>query len=449
MLKGVDSYPPAGAAGQHALDRIEGLGAKIVRIPIDWEDVAPVNPPPGFNPSEPYEAAYRWTNVDRLISAVAARGLTPVIDIVRPPGWAESPANAGWTSPDPHQLALFAYAFAIRFDGFNGLPWVRYWEVWNEPNASLFLQPQRSGKTFTSVSTYRTMVNAFAEAVHRVRPDNVVIGGELFPNKVAQAKLTAIAPLEFTRRLFCLSRGAVPHRVCNTRVNVDVWSVHPYTSGGPSTLPADRDNVWIDNLGALTTLTQAAQRLKTLVSSQPAQTWVTEFSWDTNPPDPLGVPLGIQQRWVAEALYRAWHAGISTFVWFGLYDAPLGSSPFQGGLLFACADGSACDTPKPAAAAFRFPFVAYKLRGHSALVWGMTPPGSSPTVEVEWRYHGVWQRLASIHSDGSGAFEGRVHLPKAMSPANGVMRATPQGGEPSPAFSLHHPRDIPATPFGS
>jgi hypothetical protein len=232
-------------------------------------------------------------------------------------------------------------------------------------------------------------------------------------------------------------------------VNVDVWSVHPYTSGGPSTLPANPDNVWIDNLGALTRLTQAAQRLKTLVSSNPVQTWVTEFSWDTNPPDPRGVPLGVDQRWVAEALYRAWRAGISVFTWFSLYDEPLGSSPFQAGLFFACADGSDCDTPKPAAAAFRFPFVAFKLRRGSALVWGLAPPGSNPLVQVEWLYHGVWRGLAWMRSDGSGAFVGRLRLPTAIGPANGVLRATAQGGQSSPPFSLRHPPDIPATPFGS
>ncbi len=109
-------------------------------------------------------------------------------------------------------------------------------------------------------------------------------------------------------------------------MHVDAVSVHPYTSGGPSTPPANPDNVWIYNLGALTSLVQAAQRLGTLVSAHPVQTWVTEFGWDTNPPDPKGVPAQLEQRWVAETLYRSWHGGISVFNWYSLRDTPTASS---------------------------------------------------------------------------------------------------------------------------
>src|SRR6202023_4065510 len=103
-------------------------------------------------------------------------------------------------------------------------------------------------------------------------------------------------------RLFCLFTGAKPRRVCQTTVNVDVWSVHPYTSGGPSTQPANPDNVWIANLKSLTALVHAAQRVGTLVSMSPAQMWVNEFGWNSNPPDHGGAPVGLEQRWVAETL---------------------------------------------------------------------------------------------------------------------------------------------------
>ena len=36
--------------------------------------------------------------------------------------------------------------------------------------------------------------------------------------------------------------------------------------------------------------------------------WVTEFAWDTRPPDPnpLAAPIDLQARWTSEALYRSW-----------------------------------------------------------------------------------------------------------------------------------------------
>jgi len=53
---------------------------------------------------------------------------------------------------------------------------------------------------------------------------------------------------------------------------------------------------------------------------------VTEFSWDTTPPDPKGVPVQLEARWVPQALYQAWKSGVSFFNWGGLRDQPMVSS---------------------------------------------------------------------------------------------------------------------------
>ena len=60
--------------------------------------------------------------------------------------------------------------------------------------------------------------------------------------------------------------------------------------------------------------------------------WVTEFAWDSNPPDPGGVPLALEGRWVADALHRVWAAGVSLVTWFSLRDQPLRTSAYQSGL---------------------------------------------------------------------------------------------------------------------
>jgi hypothetical protein len=446
----ISMYPPDGAEGVTALEHVHGTGARLVRLAVSWRQAAPASPPPGFDPANPNDPAYNWSEFDRLVRGAVASGLEPMIDIMRPPSWAQAPLGAGVERPDPAQLGLFAHVAASRYDGSRpGLPWVRYWEVWNEPNVSFFLQPQIQSGRIVSVDTYRTMVNDFAAGVHRARRDNLVIGGELFPNGVNRPGITAIAPLDFTRRLFCLSAGARPRRVCNTRVAVDVWSVHPYTSGGPSTRPANPDNIWIANLQSLTNLVRAAQRLSTLTSTRPAQTWVTEFSWDSNPPDPQGVPLRLEQRWVAETLYRSWQAGINVFTWFGLWDQPLGLSLFQSGLYFACSGGIYCDTPKPAAAAFRFPFVAYPSPKRRVLLWGRTPEGVVGSVSIQWRQGRHWRALATLATDPDGIFSARLTLPREASPTQVLLRAVDLGVGASPSFSLHRPPDIPVTPFGS
>ncbi|HEY5286969.1 MAG TPA: hypothetical protein VIJ50_07685 [Solirubrobacteraceae bacterium] len=446
----ISMYPPAGAEGTAALLRVRDTGAQLVRIQVSWSTAAPVDPPPGFDAANPNDPSYNWSELDRLVQSAVGARLEPIIDITTPPAWAQEPVGGGVQRPSATQLGMFAHAAASRFNGSNpALPTVRYWEAWNEPNVSLFLEPQIQNGTPVSVSTYRTMVNDFAAGVHGARAGDVVIGGSLFPNAINRPGITAIAPLEFTRRLFCISAGSRPRRTCNTRVAVDVWSVHPYTSGGPATRPANPNNIWIANLRSFTNVVQAAQRLGSLTSRHRAQTWVTEFSWDSNPPNPGGVPVVLERRWVAETLYRSWQAGINIFTWFTLRDEPMGSSPFQSGLYFACAGGIYCDTPKPAAAAFRFPLVAYPAAKRSVYVWGRTPAGVPGSVRVQWLQGRTWRTFATLRSDGDGTFSAQLPLPRQASPGSALLRALEPGVGVSPSFSLHRPPEIAATPFGA
>ncbi|HEX5307734.1 MAG TPA: hypothetical protein VFW38_01490 [Solirubrobacteraceae bacterium] len=445
----VDTTPAGGSYEQFVLSHVQASGAQLIKLDVNWNEIAPAVRPAGFDPSNPDSPGYRWTYLDKETADAVARGLTPFFELYGSPGWGESPAGSGEERPDPAQLAQFAQAVATRFDGsHDGLPWVRYYEVWNEPNVSFFLQPQMDGANVASVAFYRTMINDVAASVHGVRPDNMVIAGALFPNGLRRGNVVGIAALDFTRMLLCMSSGARPHRVCDTTVNADVWSVHPYTTGGPSTRSVNSDNVWIYNLGSLTSLIRAAQQAGTLVSAQPVQTWVTEFSWDSNPPASLGVPLRLQQRWVAEALYRAWRGGVSVFTWYALRDEPLAVTPEQAGLYFNCPQGIGCDSPKPMQRSFRFPFVAYKSGKRIALLWGRTPYGVPGTVQIQWRQGGRWRPLTTLRTDSDGIFTATRRLPSGLSSKSGVLRAL-AASEASPSFSLHHPRDIIVPPFGN
>ena len=73
--------------------------------------------------------------------------------------------------PDPAEFAAFGSAIAQRYSGtYAGLPRVRLFEAWNEPNASFFLSPPyANGQPYTP-QLYRAMVNAFSAAVHTVHP---------------------------------------------------------------------------------------------------------------------------------------------------------------------------------------------------------------------------------------------------------------------------------------
>ena len=47
----------------------------------------------------------------------------------------------------------------------------------------------------------------------------------------------------------------------------------------------------------------AAIKAHHIASRHAVQFWVTEFSWDSNPPDPCSPPFSLLSRWVPEALY--------------------------------------------------------------------------------------------------------------------------------------------------
>src|SRR5262249_56041801 len=130
----------------------------------------------------------------------------------------------------------------------------------------------------------------------------------------------------------------------------------PYTAGGPSHKTAKPDDISIGELPRMKSVLDAALRSGHVDSTQPVGFWVTEFAWDSNPPDPGGVPLALEGRWVADALHRMWTAGVSLVTWFSLRDQPLRTSPYQSGLYFL-GSSFAPDRPKPAPPPFPFPFL--------------------------------------------------------------------------------------------
>ncbi len=401
---------------------------------VMWSSVAPKRP---ANPADPDDPAYRWGDVDRAIRLAFQNRLQPIVDILHTPAWAAAAPPASAVTPDPVAFGRFAKAAATRYSGsFAGLPRVRYWQAWNEPNLNLYLKPQYVGTTPFSPGWYRTMVNRFAEAVKSIHADNLVIAGGTAPFGGDEG----FAPLRFMRELFCLSPSL--KRKCGEKIHFDVWSHHPYTSGGPTHHAAAANDVSLGDLPKMRRVLIAGVKAGNIVSSQSVRFWVTEFSWDSNPPDPKGVPIRLEARWVAEALYRMWRSGVTLVTWFSLRDEPLYQSFFQSGLFFR---GASLTTarPKPAFTAFRFPVVGIPIE-HGFRVWGRTPSGKPGRVIVEQSFKGGWNRLAILRTDRFGIFQksferratGRVRAQLAGFPE----RATP--------FGLRRLADRGYNPFG-
>ena len=429
----VDPAVFTGPDASAGLDRAVSAGVRAIKIPLFWNEVAPASRPAGFAAADPTAAAYDWRGLDAQLRLVHAHGLTPIVYIAGAPTWAFAKID-GASRPDPGLYRAFALAAVRRYSGaIPGLPRVRYWQAWNEPNKVTGPSAKVGVATW-----YGTLVNDFAASVHTV-PGNEVIAGGLAPFGIS----TSVAPLTFMRRLLCLSGGSSPHAVCSNKLQFDIWSTDPYTAGGPTHVAVHPGDVSIAELPEMKRVLDAAVAAGHLSTGPAVRFWVTEFSWDSDPPDPGGVPAALEGRWVSEALYRMWSAGVSLVTWFTLRDQPYATSPYQSGLYYAGAT-FALDRPKPALTAFRFPFVAFSSAAGIS-VWGRTPRGAAGRVLVQQYGPTGWHRVAVLEANRVGIFTDELRT-GAQGPLRAVFESSDATSLP---FSLVGVPDRAYEPFGA
>ena len=409
-----------------AYSRTRAAGGRLVRIEAFWNSIQAGGP-----------NSFSWSALDSHVNLLRAHGLQPILDIRGTPWWAVHPEAAAYYdthSPDPPQTAWWPRADALGAfarkvaERYNGV--VYHYTVWNEPNLTLFLGPQYIGSQLRSAHHYRNMINAAADQIHAVNPANVVIAGGTAP--FGSTDGLQPGPLLFLRT------------VLEGPVRFDVWGVHPFTSGAPTRQARRRNDTSLGDLPEVRRTLLNAAAAGRLVSASPVQMWVTEFSWDTKPPDPRGVPTSLHVRWTAEALYRSWRAGSPVVLWTQLRDHPYACSPWQAGLYYYGSGGGAGGVPKPSLAAFRFPFVAFSRNGRVS-VWGRTPESDSRRVVIERRTSRGWRGVRTLRATGEGIFSARWRMSW-----RGKMRARLAGtGTRSAVFSLIPPRTTwEGHPFG-
>jgi hypothetical protein len=419
-------------------------GATYVILEAPWRSIAPATPPSGFAAKDPTSSGYSWSGLDATVEAAESAGLTPILEIDTTPTWAydSQPSGVNAGTPNVAELGDFATALAIHYDGLTaGLPAEHVFQVSNEPNVSLYLNPVKA-------SVYRAMVNAVAAGVHGIDSTNLVVAGGLDPfghPKSKKQQWYSVAPLAFMRSLLCLSKGAHPHATCHNPVHFDAWSHHPYTFGGPFGRAKLPDDVELGDLPRMRALLKAGVRLHHVVSAQPVQFWVTEFGWDTNPPRPHAASLSLGARWSAESLHQMWLSGVSLVTWFLLQDHP-SPSPYQSGLYFH-SDSLENARPKPVLTAFRFPFVAY-LHKKTVSIWGRDATSDKEAVTIQFRHgkSGSWRSVALVSSNANGIFQATL---KRKATKKDWLRATAAGSGNSLAFSLTRPKAPRIGPWGN
>jgi len=483
---------------QRSARKMAALGVDRVRLTASWSQLAPASESerrPRFDASD--SRAYPPAGFERLdlaVREVRAAGMKAMIDLAFfAPRWAvERAGGAGrhvWR-PSPREFGRFTMAVAERYGGVfrdprgGTLPPVRLWTTWNEPNHRAFLRPQweRLGARWRPAAPhhYRQMHNAAYDALKAVSPLNAVLIGGLasfgHPGRGPEANL---GPLRFTRELACVDSRMRPlrRRACRgfQPLRADGFAHHPYSlRTPPDDRDPSRDRVQIGELDRLTGLL-AELHLRGRTAT-PLSLYLTEYGYETAPPDPRGHLPAEHARYLAHATYLAWsRPEVRMFPQFLLQDIgpdrsqPAGSvarwSDYQSGLLRH--DGR----PKRAVLqAFKLPFHVEAVQAGDGspelIAFGQVRPRRGPQwIEIQRRGpRGRWTSEASAATpstdpaEGCGSFatdaEGfYVRRLSARGPAayRAVWRRLEGGTEPSPAITVEAPRppvEAPPPPAG-
>ncbi|HEY4562892.1 MAG TPA: hypothetical protein VIJ36_07925 [Thermoanaerobaculia bacterium] len=418
------------------MGRTADAGAGIVRLGVEWPAVASGAIKPA-DPTNPASTDYDFSSVDPAVREASAKGLKILLSVNHAPTWAEGPnrpasAAVGTWQPNPSDVADFMQAVASRYSGsFNPgtggtLPAVQDIEVWDEPNSGDWLTPQFQGKTFTGAALYRDILNASYKAIKSVNPSiQVVVGGtDPYgdpPGGPYPASGGRERPVQFWEHVFCLreqkvkkkkkGKKAAPKLVrdpaCTGKASFDVFAHHPIdnTGGGPLKSGPSRWDASTPDLGRVVTVLRAAEKQGTATGSGRHPVWVTEFWWDSKPPNPVGAPLATQARYIQQSMYLFWKAGASAAINFQIVDSnlrPNVHAGFQAGVYFM--DGR----PKPSLTAFKFPFVTNRTTPTKLEAWGKAP--ESGKLLIQRQQGSRWLTVKKLQVSKGGVFDTTLRL---------------------------------------
>jgi hypothetical protein len=301
----------------YAFPLLHTLGADVVRVNLYWGGRFGVARRAPANPAEPADPAYHWEPYDRTVRYAKRFGMRVLFSIYGTPSWENGGAGLNRPPSSYARLEAFAAAAAARYSGtFVGadglvLPAVRHWLAWNEPNNPIFLSPQyrrAAGRwVVESARAYARICAAVWHGVHAGarRGEKVACGGTApRGNNNPRSARPSVSPLAFLRAL---------HRT--GRARFDVYAHHPYARAeAPSARPPGPTAVTLGNLGVL------LAELTRLYG--PKRLWITEYGYQTNPPDRAqGVTAARQARYVTEAYAIARsNPRVDMLVWFLLRD---------------------------------------------------------------------------------------------------------------------------------
>jgi hypothetical protein len=462
------------ADAQHVDQRMaeaKALGFDRIRVSVYWRLLAPSpdsKTKPSGDLSDP--ASYgqgKWDRYDRIVQLANAHGLGVLFTLTGPsPLWATGTPEQGrsdvedtW-NPSAADFKEFVTAVGRRYSGTYQdqhvepsiipllpptvtksppLPRVDHWSIWNEPNHGGWLTPQWDGKPLVPQSPriYRGLVDGAWGALQSTgHGSDTILIGETAPGGLNPGLTRGLRPLPFVRELYCLNRKLRPYkgsaakaRGCPASFNAGSfvgahpglfaasgWAHHPYSLiTSPRTADKNKDDA---TLSGITRLTRTLDRaFRVYGQSRRLPIWMTEYGYQTDPPDPTGVSPARQAAWLDDATFIAYrNPRVASFAQFLLLDdGPERQYPpsdprywgtFQTGLM------TNAGKHKPAYASFKHPISLSPTRvrrGHTVRVFGQlrtAADNQALTAQIQFRPKSSkkWATVGQVAVGGLRAF---------------------------------------------
>jgi len=430
--------PPA------VMREIKALGVDVVRTNIHYYRIYTNSDqrkaPEGFDAADPNSPQYDWATIDRVVNLANENGLRVLATVTGPgPHFAsETPGKCRSVPcsvrPSPAAFQAFTAAVAKRYSGR-----IDYYSLWNEPNLDRWIRPQGrlSRNVYKEGITYRNLWKAGYRSIARF--------DRARRNRVLFGEVAAIGdPLPLIRTALCLDANNRPLRgrdrkraECGrvSKLNVGGMAVHPYNFGGfgkrgPQTKTNSRTALPIAYLPRLHRLTSAAAK-RGRIGGRGRSVYVTEYGYQTRPPDPRGVSLKSQARFLNESDRLLFgDRRVKTVAQYELVDVRE-ADEYNSGLRFVRRGGGS--DRKPAYEAYRVPLVVTKRSANAVEIYGQVRPGGRATVQIQTLNGGKFNTVTSVRTNSGGFFRKVIRKQGAAGQNWRLVAPDPSTGAPMPS----------------
>jgi polysaccharide biosynthesis protein PslG len=160
------------------LANVKSIGINSVRIGADWAWISYAGP-----------GTYDWAQLDQEVSSIRAAGMSIDMVVMGTPSWAAVAGESGTDvaqPADPAQFGQFAAAVAQRYAPQG----VQDFEIWNEPNNTVFWQPA------PNPAAYVQLLQAADTDIKAVDPGATVITGGLAPEATQNGDINEVTFLQ-------------------------------------------------------------------------------------------------------------------------------------------------------------------------------------------------------------------------------------------------------------